>query len=123
MVFLDTHALVFLYERRVAVFVPRASPSSKPTTSCTPRSAGWSSPCFSRSGASVSAGRNPRRASVRDAFDASDERFEAVVAESLALIWTRDPFDRLIVATAALNQAPLITRDRRIQEHYARSVW
>ncbi len=43
------------------------------------------------------------------------------IAESLE--WTRDPFDLLIVATATLHTAPLVTRDRRILEHYAEAVW
>jgi PIN domain nuclease of toxin-antitoxin system len=38
--------------------------------------------------------------------------------------WTRDPFDRLIVANARANGlAPLITADRLIRKHYARAVW
>lgn len=38
--------------------------------------------------------------------------------------WTRDPFDRLIVANAyARAMAPLVTADGTIQQHYPRSVW
>jgi PIN domain nuclease of toxin-antitoxin system len=36
--------------------------------------------------------------------------------------WTRDPFDRIIVAQARLAKAPLITRDTTIQSHYGRAV-
>jgi PIN domain nuclease of toxin-antitoxin system len=46
------------------------------------------------------------------------EPFAAVVKEALALAFTRDPFDRLIVAHAALLKAPLVTFDERIQKHY-----
>jgi PIN domain nuclease of toxin-antitoxin system len=34
-----------------------------------------------------------------------------------------DPFDRIIVAHAAANDAPLITKDERIRRHYKRAVW
>jgi PIN domain nuclease of toxin-antitoxin system len=49
--------------------------------------------------------------------------FPEVVAAARRLRWTRDPFDRLIVAGAALDAAKLITRDRLIRRHYAGSVW
>ena len=49
--------------------------------------------------------------------------FPAVVREAEERNWTRDPFDRLIVAQAALFQAPLLTKDREIHAHYPRAVW
>lgn len=42
--------------------------------------------------------------------------FEAVVREAERHSWTRDPFDRLVVAQAALHDAPLITKDASIRE-------
>jgi len=52
-----------------------------------------------------------------------EEGLGALVSAAMPLTWTRDPFDRLLVAAAALQRAPLVTRDRRIQEHYPRAVW
>ncbi|MDW8468760.1 MAG: PIN domain-containing protein [Burkholderiales bacterium] len=49
--------------------------------------------------------------------------FEKVVEASERQSWTRDPFDRLIVAQASLSGASLLTKDRTIHEHYARAVW
>jgi PIN domain nuclease of toxin-antitoxin system len=37
--------------------------------------------------------------------------------------WVRDPFDRLIVAQASANDAPLITKDEKIRRHYKRAIW
>lgn len=38
--------------------------------------------------------------------------------------WTRDPFDRMIVAQAKANGlALLISSDGEIREHYPRAVW
>ncbi|HEX4322000.1 MAG TPA: PIN domain-containing protein [Acidobacteriaceae bacterium] len=38
--------------------------------------------------------------------------------------WTRDPFDRVIVAHAKANGlSPLISADRLIRENYLRAVW
>jgi PIN domain nuclease of toxin-antitoxin system len=49
--------------------------------------------------------------------------FAAVVEHALKEKWVRDPFDRLILAHAAANQAPLITKDEKIRRHYRRSIW
>jgi len=53
----------------------------------------------------------------------SEDPIAAVIAEAMDLDWTRDPFDRLLVATAALHRSPLITRDHHIHEHFASAVW
>jgi PIN domain nuclease of toxin-antitoxin system len=49
--------------------------------------------------------------------------FEAVAEQALDLEWTRDVFDRLIVAQAALDGAALVTTDRTIRKHYPKAVW
>lgn len=49
--------------------------------------------------------------------------FAAVVGAALALDWTRDPFDRLIVAQAAHRSSPLLTADQNIGEHYSAAIW
>jgi len=49
--------------------------------------------------------------------------FPAVVREAESHGWTRDPFDRLIVAQAALLDAPLITKDENIHAYYSKAVW
>lgn len=46
-----------------------------------------------------------------------------LVREAERLSWTRDPFDRLLVASAKLHEAPFITRDRTILEHFEAAVW
>lgn len=51
------------------------------------------------------------------------EPFAGVMYEALGLSWTRDPFDRLIVAQAAVGRHPLITKDERIRANYDRAVW
>ena len=37
--------------------------------------------------------------------------------------WTRDPFDRLITAQAALDDSPLLTKDDTIHTYYPEAVW
>ncbi len=53
-----------------------------------------------------------------------DLPFTEVVRASMGEAWTRDPFDRLIVANAkAAGLAPLVTADENIRQHYPRAVW
>jgi PIN domain nuclease of toxin-antitoxin system len=49
--------------------------------------------------------------------------FARVVEDAVRQKWVRDPFDRLIVAQASTNNAPLITKDEKIRKHYRRAVW
>ena len=37
--------------------------------------------------------------------------------------WTRDPFDRLIVAQASLFNATLVTKDDTLHQHYSAALW
>ena len=53
-----------------------------------------------------------------------DQSFAAIVQTALFETWTRDPFDRVIVAQAKSNgYAPLLTADCKIRENYPRSTW
>lgn len=49
--------------------------------------------------------------------------FAAVIGAALQLDWTRDPFDRIIVAQAAHRESPLLTADQNIRNHYSAAVW
>jgi PIN domain nuclease of toxin-antitoxin system len=52
-----------------------------------------------------------------------DQPFAHVIEAALEQSWTRDPFDRIVVGQAALRQAPLLTEDELIRQHYAQAVW
>ncbi|MGA0544419.1 type II toxin-antitoxin system VapC family toxin [Brevundimonas sp. VNH65] len=49
--------------------------------------------------------------------------FADVAHHARTIGWTRDPFDRLIVANAVVDQARLVTADARINEHFRKAVW
>jgi PIN domain nuclease of toxin-antitoxin system len=46
-----------------------------------------------------------------------------IATQAIKLNWTRDPFDRLIVANAMLKAKPLLTIDETIHKHYKFAVW
>lgn len=45
-----------------------------------------------------------------------------IIDQALAENWTRDPFDRLIVAHARANRSFLLTADEMILRHYAKAL-
>jgi PIN domain nuclease of toxin-antitoxin system len=56
-------------------------------------------------------------------LQATATEFSILVTAARELTWTRDPFDRLIVADAMLAGARLVTKDRLIRKHCPASVW
>jgi PIN domain nuclease of toxin-antitoxin system len=49
--------------------------------------------------------------------------FNLIVEQALRVDWTRDPFDRLIVANALINGDILLTKDRNILTNYTNAKW
>jgi PIN domain nuclease of toxin-antitoxin system len=53
-----------------------------------------------------------------------DLPFTSIATAALDEKWTRDPFDRVIVANAKANGfAPLLSADEEIRKRYPRTVW
>ena len=52
-----------------------------------------------------------------------DKSFNTIVSSALDLSWTRDPFDRIIVANATVNRNILVTKDQNILENYEKAMW
>lgn len=53
----------------------------------------------------------------------SKNSFERVVNQAIHLDFTRDPFDRIIVADASINNSYLISKDDIITKHYKNTIW
>ena len=56
-------------------------------------------------------------------LQACKKSFIDVIQTASQLSWTRDPFDRVITAQAAIERNRLVTKDRIILEHYEHGVW
>lgn len=69
----------------------------------------------------------PRRilAALRGDLDlaVSDLPFGAIAARAQSFNWTRDPFDRLIAAEAAVARARLVTRDDLLRRRFRLALW
>lgn len=53
----------------------------------------------------------------------ADVSLAQVIKIAGALTWTRDPFDRMIVAHAMIADAALVSKDRLIRKHCDRAIW
>jgi len=49
--------------------------------------------------------------------------FSEVAITAASFRWTRDPFDRLIVASAIISDSFLITKDKTIRRHHPKALW
>jgi PIN domain nuclease of toxin-antitoxin system len=123
-VYLDTHVVVWLY----AGMVDRVSDAAR---SLMEKQALLVSPIvhlelqYLRETGRITVDGSLVLASLRQTIglEICDQPFALVAAESVGQSWTRDPFDRLIVAQATVRSAPLVTKDRTILERYRRAVW
>jgi PIN domain nuclease of toxin-antitoxin system len=46
-----------------------------------------------------------------------------IINSAIELDWTRDPFDRLIVANASLDNNYLVTKDQTILDNYSNALY
>lgn len=123
MIHIDTHVLVWLWERKAKyakVLSSRiegeqvvVSPAALLELQCI-REIGR----FRDSTEAVVAGLSQSLGLI-----VSETAFADIVQRGLSLSWTRDPFDRLIVANAATDGARLLTCDDRILKHFEDAVW
>lgn len=122
--FLDTHAAIFLWEGRIEAF-------GADSRRLLERAALLVSPMVRLEMTFLREVGKIESEPVRMLDDLETELGVLEAADSLPrvighaepLSWTRDPFDRLIVATALLHDAPLVSRDRSIQQHYSLTIW
>ncbi len=63
--------------------------------------------------------------SLQHALDLRQDEssFAAVANAATRLIWTRDPFDRMIAAQALVAGCPLLTADVTIRQHLTCARW
>lgn len=51
------------------------------------------------------------------------KEWNRIISQAMTTSWTRDPFDRLIVAHAALQDNLLVSKDQNILNHYQYARW
>jgi PIN domain nuclease of toxin-antitoxin system len=124
LIFLDTHIVCWLYEGRVDLL-------SKPAADAIETGQLNISPMVSLEldylheigRIKLDSGLVIKTLTEEIGLQIADAPFQRIIGHANKLDWTRDPFDRIIVAHAIQAQSPLVTRDRAIREHFNGAVW
>lgn len=124
MIHLDTHVLVWLFAGRRDLLSAAATQQIETNDLFVSPMVVFELELLFEIGRTAESGR----VVVRELEERLDLRvltdpFPAVVRAAAKQTWTREPFDRVIVGQAALRNAPLLTKDRTILEHYDAAVW
>ncbi len=53
----------------------------------------------------------------------ANDVFYDIIHLASSIHWTRDVFDRILIAHATLHRASLVTKDEKIRAHYKKAVW
>lgn len=53
----------------------------------------------------------------------AEDNFSEIIRSASSIHWTRDVFDRILVAHAALHNAFIVTKDEKIRKHYKKAAW
>ena len=124
MIYADTHVVAWLYAGR-ADLIPsraRASLDNQPVL-VSPMVALELQYLFETGRTSAPAQRVLEAMASEVGLRLCDLPFADVIDVAIRQSWTRDPFDRIIVAQAALRRAPLVSADTTIRANYNRAVW
>jgi len=123
-VFLDTHSLVFLYKREFKKS-GRRSRRLLETEDLVYSPASRLELAFLRERGTLTLSESTLldRLGAEFGLTEAQDRFRDVAAMAVALGWTRDVFDRQIVANAALHRDRLVTRNEAIHQNYRAAVW
>ncbi len=124
MIYLDTHVVVWLYAGLVDKF-------SKPVRDLINEQDVTISPIvrlelqylFEIGKVSVEPDHIVIDLANRIGLRTSDADFNTIVSNALAISWTRDPFDRIIVANAGLSDSILLSKDQGILNFYPYARW
>lgn len=124
LIHLDTHVVCWLYAGRVDLLSPAARQAIERGALAVSPMVGLEIQYLREIGRIRHGPQRILAALRRDlGLSLSDLPFAAVVARSLAFAWTRDPFDRLIAAQAAIARARLLTRDDFLRRHFRAALW
>lgn len=124
MTFLDTHALIWLYKGEPDQLGPKARAAIERDDLVAPAAAVLELEFLHEIGRLKVQGLTLIAALAAEiGLSISDVSGRILMEHAVMEKWTRDPFDRLIVADARAAEAPLVTKDALMHRHYASALW
>jgi len=123
-VFLDTHVLLWLYQRNQNLLSQKALNVIDNSDLFLPAFAHLEIQFLYEIG-KIKAMPNQIIEDLKENIDLISLHINVSELVQLAckFTWTRDPFDRLIVAETELNNSYLLTRDEKIRKNFVNTVW
>jgi len=124
LIFLDTHVAIWLYSGRLDLFRPKVLRLINDNQVCISHWVRLEMKYLNEIGRI-----NQHPDMIIDALIDeiglvfSNNSIERIVSQAIHLDFTRDPFDRIIVADAYINNSCLISKDQNIRKNYKYAVW
>jgi PIN domain nuclease of toxin-antitoxin system len=124
LIFLDTHVAIWLYSGRLDLFRPKVLRLINDNQVCISHWVRLEMKYLNEIGRI-----NQHPDMIIDALIDeiglvfSNNSIERIVSQAIHLDFTRDPFDRIIVADAYINNSYLISKDQNIRKNYKYAVW
>ncbi len=125
MIYLDTHVVVWLYAGKGEDLSDRARQLIEASASILISPMVLLELDYLHETGRITIGSNPIFDNLHQqiGLDTCERPFHDVIRLASKQTWTRDPFDRIITAQAAIAQNFLITKDTIIRHHYAQAAW
>lgn len=124
MIYLDTHVVAWLYGGRLELFPPAVKQAlATEELRVSPMVVLELQYLFEVGRTTETSDTVIQYLRQRIALQVCDKAFDRVILAALEQTWTRDPFDRIIVAQAALGNTRLVSKDEMIRAHYRRAFW
>ena len=124
MIYLDTHVVVWLYAGRVERLSEQARELINENQLCLSAVVRLELQyLYEIQRVTVEANEVLLDLSDRIGLKICDKSLNTIIGGALKLSWTRDPFDRMIVANAALDNHILVTKDQNILGNYENARW
>jgi len=124
LVFLDTHIVIWLYDalkdkfsRRAAKLINTSETFISPFVILETE--------YLYEAKKIKVKPSPVVASLNNSIGlrVSDTPLSKIIDVAVTLDWTRDPFDRLLVAEAYIHNAYFVSKDEDIRRHYPLVIW
>ena len=124
LIYLDTHVVVWLYSARMDLLSEKATSEIESNNVLISPMVQLELHYLRETDRIVEASANIiSRLTLKIGLQVCRKEFPPLVAKALEFNWTRDPFDRIITAQAAMDNAKLLTKDSSILSHYKYAVW
>lgn len=124
MVFLDTHAVVWLYSKDLTRFSSKSLDLLESENLYISPAALLELEYLYEIGRIKEDGKTiTHYLAERIGLETDPLSFLPISERACTMTWTRDPFDRLITAQADFHNSVLLTKDRTITENYPRALW